>query len=85
MQGDWRVSRAETNSGAGEVILNYHDTYEFNNIEIFDPTPILCKAIYCAYEIDNTFIYRDPHHLTQFGGQYYGTIFKEWANYQRLD
>lgn len=51
---------------------------KFPEIRVFDPTPLFCDAQRCNFKKDGTILYRDSHHLTLVGSEYYGRQFVSW-------
>ena len=47
---------------------------------IFDPLDILCTNNLCSYQNSEHVLYRDSHHLSLGGSDYYGKSFLEWID-----
>ena len=51
---------------------------DFPKIKIFDPLAMFCRDDICTYKRDDSILYRDSHHLTLMGSDYYGSQFTKW-------
>jgi hypothetical protein len=50
----------------------------FSNVAIYDPIDDFCAGENCSILRDGHTLYRDSHHLSLFGSQYYGENFAAW-------
>ena len=51
---------------------------KYKNLEVLDPTPILCDATKCIRATGNDFLYRDNSHLSHVGAELYATQFEPY-------
>ena len=56
---------------------------DFPDVKIFDPTNIFCNEMVCSYKKDGIILYRDSHHLSIDGSDYYGKMFSKWLIQQK--
>lgn len=68
----------ERQSQNRKMIIELHRTYP--SLLVFDPKYMLCNVESCSYKNGATIMYRDSHHLTLNGSEYYGRSFIEWLN-----
>ena len=52
----------------------------FPQVSVYDPINVFCDQESCSYKNDNVVLYRDSHHLSIDGSNYYGKEFLNWMN-----
>jgi peptidoglycan/LPS O-acetylase OafA/YrhL len=53
-------------------------TNKHSGVRIFDPLPILCSRDVCNLAINGSSLFRDSHHLSNFGSVYWARNFLAW-------
>lgn len=53
---------------------------KFSSVNVFDPKEFFCDSETCSFKIEDLVLYRDSHHLTLDGSNYYGQAFLKWLN-----
>lgn len=53
-------------------------TNKHARVRIFDPLPILCPEDFCYLEVNGSGLFRDSHHLGNFGSVYWASNFLAW-------
>jgi peptidoglycan/LPS O-acetylase OafA/YrhL len=73
----------ERNRNVFQVLNRISEKY---NIQIVDPSKVLCNKSFCLTVIDKQALYEDDHHLSVFGSEYvapvYNQIFQKFSKSQ---
>ena len=55
-------------------------TKRFPSVKVFDPKSTFCDSDSCGFKFKDLVLYRDSHHLSLEGSNYYGKAFLKWLD-----